>query len=358
MLTERAAFRRIVAETDDPRRAVAAACGTLAAAIATILVASASLEPQMAYLDEPMKNTKTTIVMSTLASTTASALAVSDYADAVLTSAPVAYWRFEEATNGLVSNAIGGSPDGNASGDLEFGRPSASAVLGNAIRFIEGGIRVPNTTAVRPSPAYTVELWSRNESNGFILSAGRDINVGSFKFVMRSDFPDCTLISGVNDYIYGYWQVPSGQSTMEWHHYAFTWDRAQNFARMYVDGVLTSDEPFSIAFASTQADLIVGFHDYPGYPFYFRGMIDEVAIYQRALTESEILAHYCAAGIDSTTCCPADLYPNGEVNGADLGILLSEWGSATPVSADLNGDGTVDGIDLGALLGAWGPCVD
>jgi len=46
-----------------------------------------------------------------------------------------------------------------------------------------------------------------------------------------------------------------------------------------------------------------------------------------------------------------DLSGDGEVDGADLGILLGQWG--TDGSADLNGDGTVDGSDLGLLLGAW-----
>jgi hypothetical protein len=43
------------------------------------------------------------------------------------------------------------------------------------------------------------------------------------------------------------------------------------------------------------------------------------------------------------------------VNGADLGILLTAWGSTgSGVTGDLNGDGVVDGADLGALISAWG----
>ena len=48
---------------------------------------------------------------------------------------------------------------------------------------------------------------------------------------------------------------------------------------------------------------------------------------------------------------PADLNGDGAVDGIDLGILLSQWG--TDGTADLNDDGIVDGIDLGQLLGAW-----
>ena len=40
------------------------------------------------------------------------------------------------------------------------------------------------------------------------------------------------------------------------------------------------------------------------------------------------------------------------MNGADLGLMLSQWG--LPGTADLNADGIVNGADLGILLAAWG----
>jgi len=52
--------------------------------------------------------------------------------------------------------------------------------------------------------------------------------------------------------------------------------------------------------------------------------------------------------------CPADLDGNGLVDGADLGLLLGDWGGP---GGDLDGNGTTDGADLGLLLGAWGPCL-
>jgi hypothetical protein len=51
--------------------------------------------------------------------------------------------------------------------------------------------------------------------------------------------------------------------------------------------------------------------------------------------------------------CPADLDGSGTVDGSDLGVLLSAWGSS---SGDTNGDGNTDGEDLGILLSAWGVC--
>lgn len=54
--------------------------------------------------------------------------------------------------------------------------------------------------------------------------------------------------------------------------------------------------------------------------------------------------------------CPADLNDDGTVNGADLTILLGEWGTKDSIF-DLNGDGLIDGADLTILLSNWGECI-
>lgn len=56
-------------------------------------------------------------------------------------------------------------------------------------------------------------------------------------------------------------------------------------------------------------------------------------------------------------CCPGDLFVDQQINGADLAILLSQWGPAGPTTvSDIDGSGFVDGADLSILLGGWGPC--
>jgi len=49
-----------------------------------------------------------------------------------------------------------------------------------------------------------------------------------------------------------------------------------------------------------------------------------------------------------------DLNFDGQVDGADLSLLLAEWGSDNPIVADVNNDGIVDGSDLTALLSNFG----
>ncbi|MCH2144768.1 MAG: hypothetical protein MK082_06420 [Phycisphaerales bacterium] len=54
------------------------------------------------------------------------------------------------------------------------------------------------------------------------------------------------------------------------------------------------------------------------------------------------------------TQCPGDLDGNGAVDGADLTLLLGQWGGSG--SADFDQSGTVNGADLAQLLGYWGGC--
>ena len=48
-----------------------------------------------------------------------------------------------------------------------------------------------------------------------------------------------------------------------------------------------------------------------------------------------------------------DLNGDGQVNAADLGLLVAAWGPCKGCAADLNGDGQVNAADLGLLVAAW-----
>ncbi len=65
----------------------------------------------------------------------------------------------------------------------------------------------------------------------------------------------------------------------------------------------------------------------------------------------------CATDPSLPACCLGDLDHDATVGGADIGLLLSNWGpcgSACPY--DLNEDNKVNGGDLGLMLAFWGPC--
>lgn len=57
-------------------------------------------------------------------------------------------------------------------------------------------------------------------------------------------------------------------------------------------------------------------------------------------------------------CVQGDFDCDGLINGADLTVLLTNWGqcpnSQSSCTGEINSDGTVDGQDLAILLGNWG----
>jgi hypothetical protein len=116
-------------------------------------------------------------------------------------------------------------------------------------------------------------------------------------------------------------------------------------------GVIFMDTAFISILNGTTAKLAV-------YPFID---CDGDGLGDRSAVAAGLAADYDGDGVpnacDPPTCESADLYANGQVNGADLAIVLSEWGAVTPTTtSDITGDGRVDGQDLAFILSFWGPC--
>jgi len=74
--------------------------------------------------------------------------------------------------------------------------------------------------------------------------------------------------------------------------------------------------------------------------------------FARLILAGAVLAAPSAAYAQSA--CDADLDGNGEVNGADLTVVLVSWGACKGCAADIDNDGTVNGADLASLLILWG----
>ena len=58
--------------------------------------------------------------------------------------------------------------------------------------------------------------------------------------------------------------------------------------------------------------------------------------------------------LDSCQYARGDFNLDRVIDGADLSVLLSVWGSINSPIGDLNGDGVINGADLAQLLGRWG----
>ena len=74
----------------------------------------------------------------------------------------------------------------------------------------------------------------------------------------------------------------------QWYTLAYTYDGVT--AKMYVNGVLTDSTVKSVTFTPNSDDLYFGATPNPSFPYYFNGIIDEIRIYNTAITPKQVSA--------------------------------------------------------------------
>ncbi len=123
-----------------------------------------------------------------------------------------------------------------------------------------------------------------------------------------------------------------------WHHLAGTYDGAVQ--RLYLDGVEVSQQAVVVDVAVTSGPLRMG-SEAPGGSNFFHGLIDEIAVYDRALTAFEV--RYVAGGAPTYDTLQSNQGPSHEIDTRLLlgYILDADDGTLQNVSASADDD---DGI--------------
>ena len=275
------------------------------------------------------------------------------YPLAVMNSSPVAYWRLDEATNPAVDSAwTSGSPQAGAQngvysgltptnyaqaglrpGDIVSGRTVAGIEFNNfAPRFAgntEGGDDVitvadPGVFNFTTDRAFSLEAWVNGsavqESGACIIAKGYggggeqyaiDVYSGKFRFYVRDNTSSHTATAAASGI------GPDGT----WQHVAGVFNQASNIMQLYVNGSQVASATPPTTLLDTAHEVSLGSrkgNSTSGYTLNFDGRLDEVAIYNRALTTNEIAAHFNAA-FDSSFGSPADT--NDVVFGLQLTAL-------------------------------------
>jgi RHS repeat-associated protein len=84
----------------------------------------------------------------------------------------------------------------------------------------------------------------------------------------------------------------------QWRHYALSYDKPSGIARLYINGVLQGQANLGSFTPQTGYDLYFGYVQGQSNPF--TGILDEISLYNRALTQTQIQAVYAAADCGKT----------------------------------------------------------
>ena len=140
---------------------------------------------------------------------------------------------------------------------------------------------------------FTLNAWvfsdAENYGSGHLINKGRDIINGSYRLQVNG-------VNAQNEYSgeNGAW-AENNPAVHEWHMITGTVQGDQ--AKIYIDGVLMGERTLSHPFVYSNSEpLTLGMHYYGGVPSYWAypllGDLDDVRIYNRVLTPSEIQALY------------------------------------------------------------------
>ncbi len=219
----------------------------------------------------------------------------------------------ESHSEGLVSywKADGDASDayGNNDGSIN-GATFVEGKVGQAFSFdgVDDYVKINYSDSLNITQKITVEAWIKWDSNTFkdagILIKHNVGEAGNGDYELRlDDGLEGVAFRIVNEYdaliSTDYIKISAGR----WYHIAGTYDGTS--IKLYVDGVLKSEKTTSGAIRGSSSNVFIGSRWQGGPGATFNGLIDEVAIYDRALTADEINQHYINGLNSKQYCTPA-----------------------------------------------------
>lgn len=203
----------------------------------------------------------------------------------MLADAPAAYWRFGE-TSGTVAVATAGGLNGRYVGNPLLGRPGAlrgDANLAVGLNGTSAYVSVPDAAKLDTGDLFTLELWIKRAKLGTsqgLMAKG----TGSYQLYLNSLNEVALRKTGTGEVARSSIRLTD---TAAFHHLVVTKSAAA--IRIYVDGVDRTTAVVNRALVNTSAGLVVGTGAGP-----FSGVVDEVAIYPRALPAAAVQQHFAA----------------------------------------------------------------
>ena len=213
----------------------------------------------------------------------------------------VAIWHLNEGSGAMAHDATSNLNHGTLNGaswDQDGVASSALSFDGN------DRVQVPDSASLNPTTGLTVEVWlkwdidpatgdawanvvDKEKDDGYQLQFSGTEKAGpvnnAFEFAVKTDVE--------RRFVWSNTTVEAGK----WYHVVGTYSAAEKRIRLYVDGVLESTMLINGTTVNpTTLPLTIGCrHKSLGaYDRYFHGSIDEVYIYDRALSQTEVSMRY------------------------------------------------------------------
>ena len=203
----------------------------------------------------------------------------------------IARWSLDEGSGDVVKDDVGGNNGEFVGGKLNW----VDAKFGKGLEFPGKNIHVAikKNPALESADSVTLSAWVN-----FMQVGGREDIASyddSYAVITQSGIFNAFIHQGNN------WPMANGQTqikTEEWYFAAMTYDGAN--VNIYVNGEIDGSiaAPGKIAYQNTELWLGAAPAD-PGQAWYLNGILDEVEIWSKAMTEVEIMNLYKSPPLSS-----------------------------------------------------------
>jgi hypothetical protein len=193
----------------------------------------------------------------------------------------------------------------------------------------------PDTTLWKMDSAISISMWVNPDMVSARAANPLLVKTNSFQLELNAK----KLLGVVYDPAFRYTEGTTDFSaTAGWYHCVMTYDKNIDSGAIdiYVNGVKEGTSGTATTITTNTSAIMIGSD---GTTNYFNGQIDDVRIFNRKLTPSEIKW----------------LYAGGDVNWVDLWCLASNWldSCGDCNGADFDGDGNVDLYDFAVMGANW-----
>jgi hypothetical protein len=202
---------------------------------------------------------------------------------------PAGWWHFNEGSGIVAADSSGNGNTGGLYGNGVL--PTWMAWKLNDCLDFHGNsyVSADNSLTLNITESISIEVWLNIHTDG------------NYKGIVGKNYSSSYMLSTGNDgdkaisFYYGEWQIIKLNAfTLDtWHHVIVTFDRATTTATMYIDGsVVASDPAFNPTVVGDEGVIGIAIQPYTDWDYVLDGKLDEVVIYDRALTSDEVAFRY------------------------------------------------------------------
>jgi hypothetical protein len=224
---------------------------------------------------------------------------------------PVGWWKFE---NDVLDSA--GNNDGIANGSPTY----SAGIDGQAINLdgINDYVDCGSDASLNVTDAVTIAAWIKlsGPAADQKIAGNQDGSTGGYKFGVYNNLLEFEIRTSANAGTLN--RSVSGGTALTpgvWYHVAGVYSQG-DYIRTYIDGMLDRELVTTSVLGSSSGPLIIGREPFNAILFW-DGLIDDLRIYNHAMSSSEIFS--IAGG------SPIDLNDDMKIDFKDYAVLANQW---------------------------------